>query len=186
MSLADRLGAVSLAILVGACANSVTTGHTYRHPAARNFAQGVMVSGPLLIEVRGDPYAVERAERDAAVLAATTRAFSWNARPRLTTDPDAAGSRDLRLVMGFNAGGGGGRGQCLGRSEGGEPLPEGAVDLQATLCDADVPLSNAYGRLPQSMGLEDPAFANLIWLVVHEAFPREMQRREGGMMLIMD
>lgn len=185
MGLIERLGAVSLAIVVAACANAVTTGHTYRHPAARNFAQGVMVSGPLLIEVRGNPYDVEPTERDAAVLAATTRAFSWNARPRLTTDPDAAGSPDLRLVMGLNVGGGG-RDQCLGRSEGGEPLPEGAVNLQATLCDAHVPLSNAYGQLPQSMGLEDPAFANLIWLVVHEAFPREMQRRDGGMMHIMD
>lgn len=185
MGLSKRLAGVSMVMVLAACSNTVTTGHTYRHQAARNFAQGVMVSGPLLIEVRGDPYDVPSAERDAAVLAATMRAFSWNARPRLTTDPEAAGSRDLRLVMAFNAGGGG-RDRCLGRSEGGEPLPEGAVQLQATLCDADEPLSNAWGRLPHSTGLQDPAFANLIWLVVQEAFPPEIERRRGGMMRLMD
>lgn len=185
MGLGNALLAMTVASALAACSSVMTTGHTYRHPAARNFAQGVMVSGPLLIEVRGNPYDVQHAERDAAVLAATARAFSWNARPRLTMDPMAAGSRDLRLVMAFNAGGGA-REQCLGRNEGGEPQPEAAVDLQATLCDADVPLSNAWGRLPHSTGLQDPSFASLIWLVVQEAFPPEIERRERGMMRLMD
>ena len=172
-----KLVAVSLAASLGAaagCADGPTTSATYRSPDARTFAEKAMSTGPMRVIIRGRPYAAPQAQIDQAVLGAMTQAMSWTATPRLTSDPAAARIPSMAVVMSFN-GVVDGDAQCRGENPGGEPQPQGAVQVAASFCGDGNLISNTTGRIGASSGVDDPQFAELIRQVAYDLFPRSEQ-----------
>lgn len=164
------VAAVLVTAVVG-CAGQPVTTPTYRAGDVWTFAQGVMVKGPLLVETRGTPYPEAEAGLDETVVTAMKEAITWSANAPLTTDPAEAASPAMRVVWTFNnVGGTGAAGQCQGQYPGGGPLPNGRVTVAVTYCDGGDVLSNVGGRLEQSQGLADPAFARLIRQATGELF----------------
>lgn len=171
-----KLVAVWLAASLGAavgCADGPTTSAPYRSPDARTFAENAMSTGPMLVRIRGRPYAAPQEQIDQAVLSAMTEAMSWAAPPRLTADPAAAKMRSMVVVMTFN--GPDARAQCRGESEGGESQPQGAVHVSASFCGDGTLISNTTGRIGASSGVDDPQFAELIRQVARDLFPQSEQ-----------
>ncbi len=177
-----KLVAVWLAASLGAaagCADGPTTSATYRSPDSRAFAENAMSTGPMLVRIQGRPYAVPEEQIDQAVLSAMTQAMSWTATPRLTTDSAAARISSMVVVMTFNGGIVDPDAQCAGGSEGGEPHPQGAVQVAASFCGSGSLISNTTGRIDASSGVNDPLFADLIRQVAYDLFPRSEQWPSG-------
>jgi hypothetical protein len=126
----------------------------------------------MLVRIRGRPYAVPEEQIDQAALSAMTQAMSWTATPRLTTDPAAAGIPSMVVVMTFNGSIVDADLQCAGGSEGGEPQPQGAVQVAASFCGSGSLISNTSGRIDTSSGVGDPLFAELIRQVADDLFPQ--------------
>jgi hypothetical protein len=170
-------GAVWFAVVLGVaasagCADGATTSAGYRSPDSRAFAENAMSTGPMLVRMQGRPYAAPQAQIDQAVLGAMTRAMSWTATPRLTTDPAAARIPSMAVVMSFNGGVLDGDAQCRGENAGGEPGPQGAVQVTASFCGDGSLLSHTSGHIDTSSGVDDPRFAGLIRQVAYDLFPR--------------
>jgi hypothetical protein len=138
-----------------------------------------MSTGPMLVEIQGQPYAASAEQIDDAVLRAMHDAMSWTATPRLTTDPAAAKIPSMVVVMTFNGGVVDANVQCSGGSEGGEPRPQGAVQVTASFCGNGSLISNTSGRIDTSSGVGDPLFAELIRQVADDLFPRSEQQPPG-------
>lgn len=163
--------AVVMSLAASGCANQPLVSPTYRAGDVWTFAQGVMVTGPLLVETRGTPYPEAQDRLDETVVAGMRKAITWSANARLTTDPAEASSPSMRVIWTFNnAGAVGGAGQCRDQYEGGGPQENGGVTVGVTYCDGEDVLSNVGGRLPESRGLSDPAFAKLIRQATGELF----------------
>ncbi len=163
--------AAAVMAAISGCANQPVTSPTYRAGDVWTFAQGVMVGGPLLVETRGNPYPRDQGPLDETVVAAMREAITWSADPRLTADPAEAATPAMRVIWTFNnAGGTGAAGQCRGQYQGGGPRGDGAISVVVTYCDGEDVLSNVGGRLAESRGLSDPAFAKLIRQATGELF----------------
>lgn len=103
---------------------------------------------PVPVVVRGRPYAADQAAVDRMVADVITRAVSWEARPRFTTEPSAAAPSDLRIVVSFNPSpGAGGAGNCDGTVAGGTEDEHGQVRVLATFCAGSRVLANVEGRI---------------------------------------
>ncbi len=100
-----------------------------------------------------------------------TQAITWSADPRFTADAASGDGSALRVVVTLNGGGGlGGRDQCLGKSKGGGPLPDGRVRVVATFCDGGDVLANVRGHVSRTGGANDPRFSRLIRQVTQDMF----------------
>ncbi len=165
-----RWSIVVAALLIAGCAGVPTVGQRQRSDQSWVFAQTLMgSSGPLLVEILGTPYDVPQAALVERVLSEMTRAIAWSSTARFTTDPAVAGSQSMRVVWAFN-GGPGGRTQCRGDGGGGKPQANGAVRINAVFCDDAFVIADITGRLGETGGIEDPAFAALIRQVTVEMF----------------
>ena len=167
--------AAALGLVLTGCADAPTTSATYRSPDARTFAENAMSIGPMLVRIQGSPYATPTAKTEEVVLGAMSKAMSWATPPRLTTDPAAARMRSMVVVMTFNGGAVDARAQCRGESEGGEPQPQGAVQVAASFCGDGTLISNTTGRIGASSGVDDPQFAELVRQVARDLFPQSEQ-----------
>jgi hypothetical protein len=163
--------ALGLAALAG-CADSPSTRATYRSPDSRTFAENAMSTGPMLVRIQGRPYASPQEQTSDVVLGAMSQAMNWTPTPRLTTDPAAAKIPSMVVLMTFNGGVVDANVQCAGGSEGGDPQPQGAVQVAASFCGSGSLISNAIGRIETSSGVDDPLFAELIRQVAYDLFPR--------------
>ncbi len=170
--------AVGLAASTG-CAGTPSTSATYQSPDAREFAQNAMSTGPMLVKIQGRPYAISDEQTDQAVLDAMRQAMSWTASPRLTTDPAMAKMPSMMVVLTFNGGVVDANAQCAGDSRGGEPQPQGAVQVTASFCGSDSLISNTTGRIGETSGIGDPRFAALISQVTDDLFPSSWQQPPG-------
>ncbi len=168
---ARSIVAAVLTAAIAGCANEPLVSPTFRAGDVWTFAQGVMVTGPLLVETRGTPYPDAQSRLDETIVATMKEAITWSADARLTTDPAEAASHSMRVIWTFNSAGGvGGTGQCRNQYQGGGPMEDGRVSVVVTYCDGEDVLSNVGGRLGESQGLSDPAFAKLIRQATGELF----------------
>lgn len=159
-------------IVAGCAGDRPTTAPTYRNPNAWDFAQGVMDRGPMLVEVRGQPYATDKAAIDGAITRAMERAITWSSGARFTTNAEEASSQSFRVVTTFNGPVGLGSNENCQSGAGGEPLPDGSVRLLTTFCDGAEVISNVGGAVGPTTGVADPKFSALIQQSTRDLFPR--------------
>jgi hypothetical protein len=166
-------GVALAAALVSACAgDGATTSPTMRNPNAWSFAQGIMDRGPMLVEVRGEPYGTDRQVIGETVARAMERAITWSAGARFTPTKEEAASPTFRVVTTFNGPIGlGSNENCAGGGQGGGPLPEGQVRMLMTFCDGADVISNVSGHIGRSTGIADPEFTDLISQATRDLFP---------------
>lgn len=179
MEMAKRIACALLAaavVVVGAasCDDAPSTMAVHRVDNPWSFAWGVLRQGPMLVEIRGDPFGIDPVRFRDITLSAMTEGVQRNDAWAVTTDPRRAGSRSLRLVMTFNgASTVSGLDQCLGRSAGGGPLHRGFVWVVATFCDRQTVLASVTGKIARTDGASDPKFAALIHQVMLDMFQSE-------------
>ena len=159
--------------LASACAgDGATTSPTMRNPNAWSFAQGIMDRGPMLVEVRGEPYATDQQVVGETIARAMERAITWSAGARFTPNKEEAASPSFRVVTTFNGPVGlGSNENCAGGGQGGGPLPEGQVRMLMTFCDGADVISNVSGHIGRSTGIADPEFTDLISQATRDLFP---------------
>lgn len=161
---------------VTSCEEAPSTMAVHRVENPWSFAWGVLRQGPMLVEIRGNPYGIDPVRFRDITLEAMTEGVQQNAEWAVTTDPNRAGSRSLRLVMTFNgASTVSGLDQCLGRAAGGGPLHRGFVWVVATFCDRQTVLASVTGKIATTDSASDPKFAALIHQVMIDMF--QAQRR---------
>ncbi len=166
-----RTTLVSVLGLLAACEEAPQSSVTFRLDDVWSFARGAMNSGPLRVDIRGLPHGDNAAALHDAVIDSMTQAITWSADPRFTADTASAAGSSFRVVVTLNGGGGlGGRAQCLEKSEGGGPLPDGQVLVVATFCDGEDVLANVHGRVARTDGVDDPRFTRLIRQVTRNMF----------------
>jgi hypothetical protein len=166
-----RVAAVAalLGILAGCGVSRVTPG--YVNPQSWTFVQGVMARGPMLARIDGQPFEVSPLVLQQTVIREMEAALAWYANPRFTANPQLAVAGGFSVSLVFNAGYLG-AGQCAVQAlADGKPLPGGEVEVSAAFCDGPELLSSVSGRLPQSTGANDPAFASLIRQVMQDLIP---------------
>jgi hypothetical protein len=159
--------------------NTPWTDATHRQADSRDLAERAMSTGPMLVKIQGHPFPAPEGQTEDAVLDAMRQAMSWAATPRLTSDPAAAKIPSMIVVMTFNGGDIDANARCAGDSRGGEPQPEGAVQVRASFCGSGTPLSSTSGRIKNSTGTGDPRFAALISRVTRDLFPENWQQYPG-------
>jgi len=168
-STAVWFAAVLVSLSLGACEDSPTTTVTFRTGDVWQFAKAVMATGPLLVEIAGDPYGGEAPRLAGTILDDMEQAVTWYATARFTTDAAEAANPSFRIVMTFNGGTAlSGRDQCLGRAQGGGPLNRGRVEVIATFCDEADVLADVRGRIERSEGPSDRRFSDLVRQVTRD------------------
>lgn len=174
--LGRTIAALTTVTALAACSGPMVSARQ-RTDEAWNFTVGVMQSGPMLVEVLGNPYGVSDAAFADAVIADMKRGITWYADPRFTTDPNIAGSRRMRIILAFN-GGPGGNVQCRGGAGGGGAASQGAVRLNATLCDDTQLLSDVAGSVAETRGMDDPDFRQLVADTTRALLPQRSNQPE--------
>jgi hypothetical protein len=168
-STAFGLAAAALSLSLAACEEGPTTNVTFRIDDVWQVAQAVMATGPLLVEISGEPYGGEVPGLANKILNDMKRAITWYATPRFTAEAAEAANPSLRIVMTFNGGTAlGGRDQCRGRASGGGPLDGGRVEVIATFCDEADVLANVRGRIDRTEDPSDRRFSDLVRQVTRD------------------
>lgn len=161
--------AIPLSLCLAACEEGPATNVTFQTDDAWHVAQAVMATGPLLVEISGDPFDEGTLLVADTVLDDMKRAITWYATPRFTAETYDTANPSLRIVMTFNGGTAiGGRAQCRGRTQGGGPLEGGRVEVIATFCDEADVLVNVRGHIDGTEGASDPLFSDLIRQVTRD------------------
>jgi len=163
------LGA-ALAALVGGCSDgpSTVTGG-YRSPATWSSFVYATSSGPLLLEIHGDPFG--QGGESLGRTAAAAMAAAIPARPfRLTGDSAAAAHPAFRIMLVVGAPPDlDAQAICAGRAKGSTARAEaGRIDLVATFCDGEALLSSVRGWVAKVQGADDPRFRLLLGQMTRE------------------
>lgn len=164
------LGAAALATLVGGCGDGPSTvPGGYRSPATWSSFVYATSAGPLLLEVRGNPFGSGSADLGRAI--AMGMAAGIPARPfTLTLEAAAAPRPNFRVVVVL----GGAkdldeRAICAGRAQGAVTRVEGGrLDLTATFCDGEALLSSVRGWVAKIDGVDDRRFQRLLGQMARE------------------
>lgn len=165
---------------LASCGTVPVTTRSYTTLNPWQSAQVVMSRGPLLIDIRGQPYAVAADVLATTVTEAMAEAVTWSATKSFTTNPDLAGSRAIRIVMTFNSPIPVGiYEQCIARPQGGDPAADGSIQVAVTLCAGTDPLSNVTGGLDRSSGISDQSFTTLIRQATRDLFLRREDTFSG-------
>jgi hypothetical protein len=175
-----RIGAALIFLMIAGCADRPTTSVTTRARDVWTFAQGVMIAGPLLVEI-DVPSSPEQTDDLAQVVIANMKeAITWSADPRLTADPGEAASQTMKVVWRFSG---------LGSMDGAPERQRSGADAQstkdrrvavsATLVSQGDALSNVHGYVGRADSLADPRFAALIRQVTRELFRYGEEKRDG-------
>ncbi|OAN48166.1 hypothetical protein A6A04_05290 [Paramagnetospirillum marisnigri] len=158
------LGAAALATLVSGCGDGPSTvPGTYRSPATWSSFIYATSSGPLLLDLRGDPFGGGAATLARAVSTAVAGAVPG--RPfQVTLDPASAAQAKYRIVMILGAAAGADeRAACAGGAKGGSaPVGQGRLEVVASFCEGDAPLSSSRGWVARLDGPDDRRFGLLI------------------------
>ena len=161
MALRFRLAPVMAAAALFACDEGPSSNLSFTStPDVWNFVTAAGASGPLLLDVRGNPFeAPDRMVADEVAKAVGgTFTEPWL---QVTTDPERAASKDTRLVWlldpqaGFNA-----DEACAG-----DVPPAGAgrrvTEIRAVFCHRNRPLSAVHGWLRRPVSGGDPKWRHL-------------------------
>jgi hypothetical protein len=162
--------AATLAGLVGACGDGPSTvPGGYRSAAAWSSFVYATADGPLLLELRGDPFGSNRAALGKAV--ADGLAAGIPARPfRLTTDASSARHPQFRLVMVLGAAPDLDPADiCKGRvRHAAAPVDGGRLGVLAAFCDGETLLSSVQGWVGKVSDEGDPRFRQLMGQVARD------------------
>jgi hypothetical protein len=164
---------LALGALFG-CANSVSTvSDAAPHPpsAARGILQDAAAVGPVLLEVRDDPFAGRGATSFAEAASRTSVGFP----ARFTLDPAAAAKPDIRLIVQFDpADGVSGFNACDPvRPDG--PRAGGPLRAIVVLCKDFRPIRAIAAAAPRPDRADAPAIRDLAEQSMLRLFAREPQ-----------
>lgn len=161
-------GLAAAGVVLATCDEAPVTTVTVRLDDAWRFAQPAM---PLLVEVRGRPYAADEAAIRDMVVEAMTDAVTWHADPRFTADPAVAGDPGTRVVVAFNPPrGAGGAGNCAGAVPGGAEDGSGTVRALASFCAGGQVLANVEGHIGKVDSEADGKVQALIRQIARDMF----------------
>jgi hypothetical protein len=159
------LGAAALATLVGGCGDGPSTvPGGYRSPATWSSFIYATSSGPLLLDVRGDPFGAGPATLETIVAESMTSALPG--RPfSMTSDAARAARPAFRVVVVLGAARTlDERHVCAGQAL--SPPPSlsdgGRMDVVATFCDGQSLLSSSRGWVARLEGVGDQRFRQLL------------------------
>lgn len=164
------LGAAALTALVGGCGDGPSTvPGGYRNPATWSTFFAATSSGPLLLEVHGDPFGTSAAELRTQVAKAMSAAIP--ARPfSMTTDPQAASLPKVKVVVALGAPANLDIAElCAGRAVTGTAKADGGrIDVMAAFCHAGSQMSWVRGWVAKVDGPGDARFARLMGQVMRD------------------
>jgi hypothetical protein len=140
---------------VAGCDDVPVTSVAFRIEDPWAVAQGHL---PLPLVVVGRPFEGLPSRTAESVSQTMAGAMTWSRRARFVLVPpeDVVGS--LRVVVAFS----GGAALCGPSPTGGQPLPNGQVEVRMVLCDRLQTLADVTGRLGRSSGPHDNRFRSLI------------------------
>lgn len=156
------LGLLSAATVLFGCDEGPSSNISFTStPDVWSFVTGTATGGPLLVEVRGDPFRTggDAIAGEVARAVAATFTEPWL---RLTTNAAEAASKDMRLIWlldpqsGFNA-----DRVCAGELPG---LDAGrrVMEIRAVFCHRDRPLSAVHGWMRRPEAVSDRKWRGLI------------------------
>ncbi|ARJ64711.1 hypothetical protein WV31_03005 [Magnetospirillum sp. ME-1] len=164
------LGAAALAALVGGCGDGPSTvPGGYRNPATWSTFFAATSSGPLLLEVHGDPFGVSAAELRNQVAKAMSAAIP--ARPfAMTTDPQAASLPKVKVVVALGAPANQDAAElCAGRvATSAAKADGGRIDVMAVFCHGGAQMSWVRGWVSKVNGPGDARFVRLMGQVMRD------------------
>lgn len=162
------LGAAALAALVGGCGDGPSTvPGGYRSPATWSSFFAATASGPLLLVVHGNPFAMPPPELRAKVAKAMEGAIP--ARPfTLTTKAESAPLSHIRVIVALGAPLSlDAADLCAGKVVvAGARAEGGRVELLAAFCDGNSLLSSVRGWVGKVDDAENPRFGQLLGQVM--------------------
>jgi hypothetical protein len=164
-------GTTALAALVGGCGDGPSTvPGGYRSAATWSSFIHASAKGPLLLEIKGDPFAVGRDALTAVIAGSMEAAIP--ARPfSLTIDPAQAPHPTFRVVVAL------GPPKSLAESDicagaAWTPAPPvgngGRIEVIATFCDGTALLSSVRGWVARVEGIGDRRLRHLLGQMVRE------------------
>lgn len=164
------LGAAALATLLGGCGDGPSTvPGGYRSPATWSTFFAATSSGPLLLEVHGDPFGASAAELRLHVAKAMSAAIP--ARPfAMTTDPQAASLPKAKVVIALGAPANLDAAElCAGKAATSAARADGGrIDVMAVFCHGGSLLSWVRGWVAKVDGPDDARFARLLGQVMRD------------------
>lgn len=150
------LPALLAATLLSGCAGMVrTTTYEYPHTAAvaRDSLQDAAAAGPVLLEVRDNPFASDVARSLAQAASATSVGF----KVQFTTDRAQAGRSDFRLVVQFSPAQGVGAVEVCDSSRPVAKAPTDGLTAVVAFCKQAQPILAMAAVAPKSEGPDAPA-----------------------------
>ena len=162
------LGA-ALAALVGCGGDGPSTVPGLRSPATWSSFVYATTEGPLLLEVQGNPFGTGKAELGESISRAL--AAGLPGRPfSLTTDPATAPRPNFRVVVVLGAAKSlDERAICAGKVRVADGKLDGdRLDVLATFCDGESPLSSVRGWVAKLDGFQDRRLTLLFNQVVRD------------------
>jgi hypothetical protein len=156
------VGLLSAAVALFGCDEGPSSNLSFTStPDVWSFVTGIAGAGPLLVEVRGNPFRAgsDTVANGVASAVAATFTEPWL---RFTTSVADAGSRDMRLIWlldpqaGFNA-----DRVCEGEFP---ALDAGkrVMEIRAVFCHRGRPLSAVHGWMRRPETVDDPKWRGLI------------------------
>lgn len=164
------LGAAAMAAVTSACEDGpATVAGTWRSPATWSTMVHASSTGPLLVEVHGNPFPLPPAEFRAAIAQSMTDQIIGR-RLGFTAMHDAAPRPQTRVVLAFNPPGNADASQlCAGRVA--TALPgAGRITVLAGFCDQGHLLASVRGWVAKVDGPADKRFRRLIGQVTRDLF----------------
>ncbi|CAA7623367.1 hypothetical protein [Magnetospirillum sp. UT-4] len=164
------LGAAAIAAVASACEEgpaSVAGG--WRSPATWSTMVHASASGPMLVEVRGDPFGLGREDLAAAAAQAMTNQIIGRALA-FTADRDAAPKPQYRVVLAFGPAPDASPDQLCDGSVATARESGEKITVLAVFCDRGQRLASVTGWVARVEGVADKRFRQLLGQMVRELF----------------
>lgn len=166
-----RLGAGVLAALASACDGPSTMTMQVHPSGSWDFMVYAAKDGPVLAEVRNNPFALPDQVVEEVVLGVMGSAITDYKTLAFTTDPRRAAHPEFRVVVLFNASSSAdAKALCGGKTPG--TTPPGGDDLLilAAFCSGVEVLSEVRGRVGKTDTPDDKRFRRLLFQVARSLF----------------
>lgn len=157
------LGAAALATLVSGCGDGPSTVPGFRNAATWSSFVYATSTGPLLLEVVGDPFPMTGSDLRQSV--ADSISAGIPGRPfTLTLEKTVAARPNFKIVLAMGAASDlDERSLCAGHAKGTSTKSNGGrIDLVATFCDGETLLSSVRGWVAKVNNAEDRRFQFLL------------------------
>jgi hypothetical protein len=169
------VGVVAASVL-SACAGPSTIGPPRREAATWSEMIYASSQGPMLVDVRGQPFGGNIAPKVAAMMSGQVPQHPFD----FTTDPTRAPHPDKRVVVAFNpAPSVSEYDLCANRDSALADGGAGHIAVRAAFCDHAQPLSATRGWVDNVSGPDDPRLAALLGEVTRQLFGDDTETRMG-------